>query len=299
MVLEYSTYSNENLSSNQGGPARISYSYGALSVGNSVLIDPVQEKHTIAEISKKLRYYRVLSGDTVSSIARKFGVTQSTVVNENNIIKGRLKINQELVILPVSGIKHKIAKGDSISKIAKKYSADVEKIINFNQILENDLKIGENIIIPGGIPEKKKIIARKVVKKSTKNIISKKTGTAGKISLVGDGSKKYINYRGIVPYGKGIKISVPKRSKGRIRYTKTNYGYFTHPAPGTVRTQSIHHRNAIDMGAPIGTKIYAAASGKVIKSYSGGWGGGYGNNILIQHPNGIVTMYAHNSKNLV
>lgn len=53
------------------------------------------------------------------------------------------------------------------------------------------------------------------------------------------------------------------------------------------------------MGGPVGTKIYAAASGKVIKSYSGGWGGGYGNHILIQHPNGVVTMYAHLSKNLV
>lgn len=48
----------------------------------------------------------------------------------------------------------------------------------------------------------------------------------------------------------------------------------------------------IDIGAPTGTPIVAAASGTVIVS---GWSGGYGNLLVIDHGNGMATAYAHNS----
>jgi murein DD-endopeptidase MepM/ murein hydrolase activator NlpD len=168
--------------------------------------------------------------------------------------------------LPVSGISYKIKKGDTLSAIAKKYKVSVKEVKEFNDLSDKGLKIGQKIILPGA--EKKPEVS--LVKPSSKRK-SSYISEPSKISLVGDGNvSKYLNWRGIVPYGKGAKISVPKRKNGRYRYTKTNYGYFTHPAPGTVRTQGIHHRNAIDMGGPRGTNIYAAADGKVIKSYSGG-----------------------------
>lgn len=52
----------------------------------------------------------------------------------------------------------------------------------------------------------------------------------------------------------------------------------------------------IDFANDIGTPIYAYKSGKVIAS---GWDGAYGNTIDIDHGNGVVTRYAHNSKNYV
>ena len=39
--------------------------------------------------------------------------------------------------------------------------------------------------------------------------------------------------------------------------------------------------------------MVSAASGTVIKAYSGGWGGGYGNHVMIDHGNGMMTVYAH------
>jgi murein DD-endopeptidase MepM/ murein hydrolase activator NlpD len=56
------------------------------------------------------------------------------------------------------------------------------------------------------------------------------------------------------------------------------------------------HRG-IDIAAPVGTPIFAAAAGMVIKS---GWNsGGYGNLVDIQHADGTVTRYAHNKRLLV
>jgi murein DD-endopeptidase MepM/ murein hydrolase activator NlpD len=56
------------------------------------------------------------------------------------------------------------------------------------------------------------------------------------------------------------------------------------------------HRG-IDIAAPIGTPVVAAAPGVVV---SAGWNsGGYGNLVEIQHPDGSVTVYAHNNRILV
>ena len=74
---------------------------------------------------------------------------------------------------------------------------------------------------------------------------------------------------------------------------------FSHPAPGTIKTQGIHGYNAVDFGGPIGTSIYAAAAGEVIVSKTSGWNGGYGIYIVVRHPNGTQTLYAHNSQNYV
>jgi murein DD-endopeptidase MepM/ murein hydrolase activator NlpD len=52
----------------------------------------------------------------------------------------------------------------------------------------------------------------------------------------------------------------------------------------------------IDIAAPSGTTIVAAAAGKVIHTYSVSQSGGYGNFTIIDHGNGLVTCYAHQSR---
>jgi murein DD-endopeptidase MepM/ murein hydrolase activator NlpD len=76
-------------------------------------------------------------------------------------------------------------------------------------------------------------------------------------------------------------------------------GYYVRPINGGRRSQGLHGYNGVDLAAPIGTPIYASASGKVIASMVGGYNGGYGNYIIISHANGTQTLYAHNSKNIV
>ncbi|AFZ37419.1 Peptidase M23 [Stanieria cyanosphaera PCC 7437] len=73
------------------------------------------------------------------------------------------------------------------------------------------------------------------------------------------------------------------------------------PAQGTLtsgygwRWGRMHQ--GIDIAGPIGTPIMAAATGEVV---SAGWNsGGYGNLVKLKHPDGSVTLYAHNNKILV
>jgi murein DD-endopeptidase MepM/ murein hydrolase activator NlpD len=52
----------------------------------------------------------------------------------------------------------------------------------------------------------------------------------------------------------------------------------------------------IDIAAPVGTPIFAAGPGTVLRST---WSGGYGNLVEIQHPDGTITRYGHNSRLIV
>jgi murein DD-endopeptidase MepM/ murein hydrolase activator NlpD len=76
-------------------------------------------------------------------------------------------------------------------------------------------------------------------------------------------------------------------------------GYFINPVPGGILTQGRHGYNGYDIAAAHGSPIYAAASGKVITSKNSGWNGGYGNYVVISHPNGTQTLYSHQSSNAV
>jgi murein DD-endopeptidase MepM/ murein hydrolase activator NlpD len=74
-------------------------------------------------------------------------------------------------------------------------------------------------------------------------------------------------------------------------------GYYGNPVPGGVLTQGVHGYNGIDIGAPAGTPIYASAGGTVVVAIAnGGYNGGYGNYVVVQHPNGTQTLYAHMSR---
>jgi murein DD-endopeptidase MepM/ murein hydrolase activator NlpD len=103
----------------------------------------------------------------------------------------------------------------------------------------------------------------------------------------------------------GGEIREVENKPSSAKYTKVATGgasvsgYFRHPVPGSIKTQGIHGYNAVDFGAPVGTPVLAAAGGRVIVSRVGGWNGGYGNYIVIEHANGTQSLYAHNSSNEV
>jgi murein DD-endopeptidase MepM/ murein hydrolase activator NlpD len=99
-----------------------------------------------------LLVYTVVKGDNLSKIAAHFGISLDTILNANRDIRGKaLKIGQELVILPVSGVMHFVREGDTIDAVAAKYRvlpADIARV-NKEKILNGILPLGEQILIPG------------------------------------------------------------------------------------------------------------------------------------------------------
>jgi len=74
--------------------------------------------------------------------------------------------------------------------------------------------------------------------------------------------------------------------------------YFICPHIACHITQGLHWYNAIDFGGKCGDPVYAAAGGTVL-TVDYGWNSGGGNNVKIEHPNGVVTYYGHIQKALV
>lgn len=104
----------------------------------------------------KIISYTVQNGDTISTIAKKFGISQETIKWENNLTSDNLTTGQELQILPVSGIAHKVARGDTVYSIAKKYSTNAQGIVDFpfNDFANPQtfsLVEGQMIIVPEGV----------------------------------------------------------------------------------------------------------------------------------------------------
>ena len=111
--------------------------------------------------------YRVMEGDTVSSIAIKFGISIDTIVWENNLKSvSAIKPQQILKILPMTGVKYKVNRGDTIYSIAKAYSVDAQNIIDypFNTFSNDEtfaIQAGQELMIPDGVKPREIIIDTK------------------------------------------------------------------------------------------------------------------------------------------
>lgn len=194
--------------------------------------------------------YEVKSGDTVSSIAKEFGVSENTILWENNLTSGStLKQGQKIRVLPVSGVAHKVEGGDSIYSVAKKYQANAQAIIDFpfNDVGDDfALKTGQILMVPDGAPPEKPKPA----------------------------PTQYLAQQ-----------NIPVEDLGN--------GQFIWPATGTLNQYFSWYHPGIDIGNLGGGPIHAADSGTVIAA---GWDStGYGNKVMIDHGNGYITLYGHQS----
>jgi len=125
-----------------------------------------QDTQTIvSDVRDKIINYLVQPGDTVLGIASKFGVSADTIRWQNNLTKDTIKDGQNLEILPVTGVSHKVRKGDTVYSIAKLYDASSQAIVDFPfNTFTNDetfeLAIGQVIIVPEGVMPKAQVPTR-------------------------------------------------------------------------------------------------------------------------------------------
>ena len=142
------------------------------------------EEQTSTFISDKPRSeiieYTVASGDTLSGIAQKYGVSVDTIRWANNLEGDTaLKSGQVLKIPPVTGVVHKVKKGETVYSIAKYYQTDPQGIVDypFNTFVSDEtfaLAVGQILIVPDG-----------VMPKETKVYIARQTPNAGTVVASG------------------------------------------------------------------------------------------------------------------
>jgi LysM repeat protein len=184
--------------------------------------------------------------------------------------------------------------GDALSQVAEMFGVTSNTIMWANDISKSTgIQPGDTLVI---LPI---VGVRHIVKSgdSISTIASKYEGDADEIlsyNQLASASDIKIGDTLIIPGGElhSVQVKTPSKSKGTQKGGSGGAG-FSHPAPGSVKTQGIHGYNAVDLAGSMGAAIRAAAAGEVIVAKSAGWNGGYGNYIVVKHNNGTQTLYAH------
>lgn len=239
---------------------------GEITMDDSALFSDVGPSGTIADIDSnnnhqgKVSLYVVHQGDTISQIAKMFGVSVNTIVWANELTRGAsLREGQHLVILPIDGVQHTVKKGETLRGIARKYGGDVGEILSFNDLTaDQKILIGDVIIIPNG-----KEVAVTTSSGSSKVSASRSRAISAYPSYDG-------YYTHPVPQG--------RKTQSIHGYNGVDYG-----APTGTPVY------AAAEGIVIVSKYRPGYCGSSC-------GGGYGNYIVIEHSNGTQTLYGHLSE---
>ena len=173
--------------------------------------------------------------------------------------------------LEVLGTWHRVEVGDTVRSIAERYGADPEALAELNDLpLEGAITRRDEVFVPKtggaapgtGAPPPQPLGSPPPPQSSAGG--GEKSGAAGRCAS-----------------GQGACLSWPL--DGEVSSGFGDRGGKPH--------------DGIDIPAPRGTPVKAAADGVVL--YSGDEIKGYGNLVIIRHEGGVITVYAHGDKNLV
>jgi LysM repeat protein len=215
--------------------------------------------------------YLVQEGDTIGSIAKNFGVNVGTILWSNNLTERQyIRPGDSLKIPPVSGVLVTVKKGDTIAKLASTYTADESEIREFNKIAdESTLAVGAELMLPGGEPPAPKQTVIAIASRAREQAATSRT----------DGTGANANAK------KPADADTAAVPNAKLLW----------PTSGHVITQYYGWKHTgVDIDGDFTSPLYASYDGVVSTA---GWNsGGYGLQIVVKHPNGMMTRYAHASK---
>ncbi len=194
---------------------------------------------------------------------------------------------------------YRVRRGDTLSGIASYFGVSLDTIVNANpNIRARFLRAGDelNILPTSGI-------VYRVHDGDTFESV------ASYFNVPENNIAKFNRSVNFAVLGAGVSLVIPGVKNSGLalgRGSLPNFDdNFVKPADG-FNWGILHHYNAVDIANTCGTPVVAAAEGLVVPDESfgdgkGGWNGGYGSFVLIEHPFGdsVRTRYAHLAKVLV
>src|SRR5262249_19580527 len=262
----------------------------------------------------------VAAGGSVETIGRRYGVPASAIMQANNIAApATLHPGQRLVIpryastrvasataprpaaaQPVPAVNgggnagvHVVAAGATLSKISHRYHKSAHQVAKANNIdATATLNSGDPLIIPG--PQ------ASVVKTSAPALAPVVASAPQAKTVVASAAPKEPEpapSANVVASADPLDKEAAKLAEGNGAVPK-----FRWPANGRViasygPTTNGQQNDGINIAVPENTPVKAAEDGVV--AYAGSELKGYGNLVLVRHPNGYVTAYAHAKELLV
>jgi murein DD-endopeptidase MepM/ murein hydrolase activator NlpD/uncharacterized membrane protein len=227
-------------------------------------------------------------------------------INKNLTVDGIVGDNtyNKLKVM-AEDIEYTIKKGDTLYEIANRFDTSVDSLKANNNIRGEMIHPGDTLFVPktgAGGGEENHIFANiihEVQRGDALITISKKYGVDVQTIKNANNLKS-----DRIKIGQNLVIPSEKRfSNGQFILQK---GAFIWPVQGRITSEfgwrsdpvtgSRNLHQGLDIAVSVGTEIRAASSGEVVKS---GWMNGFGKVVVIDHGDGVETLYAHNSSLLV
>lgn len=228
-------------------------------------------------------HHRVQKGETLYSIAYRYGVEYRTLAGWNKISSPyRIFIGQRLTLKPQ--IIHRVKKKETLYSIAFRYGVDFRSLAKTNRIKPPyRIFVGDKITVIPQANSPTRVAGTKSRRTEPARTTAAKTTASTGRKVATRASKQQT----------GV-----KRAK-RGSYNSNRKVYWGWPARGKLVTtfSPKDHRKGIDIRGKVGNKVVAADSGDVV--YSGNGLLGYGNLIIIRHNSSYLSAYGHNRKLLV
>jgi surface antigen len=95
--------------------------------------------------------YTSANGDTVQSVAAKYGISEDSVRWANNLTTDSIPGGRSMQLPGVTGVVYTVKAGDTAGTLASKYQADADRILSYNDLELAGVQAGQKIVIPGGI----------------------------------------------------------------------------------------------------------------------------------------------------
>jgi len=188
-----------------------------------------------------------------------------------------------LSVVGQSQFQHTIEAGESLYAIARRYGVSPDAIVKANNLSAPDqIFVGQKVIIPG----RPDLLAARSAQTSNKAPTERPTSAAPQTSA-----------RPAAPEAKApvVKVSAPVKVAATppgAPLAMSGAGNYRWPVSGRVIVDfEASRRTGINIEAPDGAAVRSAENGVVI--YVGNGIEGYGNLVLVRHPNGFVSAYAH------
>jgi LysM repeat protein len=128
--------------------------YDLLVVENNSIVSSANPSGTaiFSGFRREIINYIVKQGDNPEKIAVGFDINTDTLLFANGLTEySIIKPGQELIILPINGVRVQVGKSDTLDTIVKKYKGDKMEVIAFNYLsLDGTIKAGDYMIIPDG-----------------------------------------------------------------------------------------------------------------------------------------------------
>ncbi len=284
-----------------------------LSKGRTLRIPGVTEAREVARVERVRiedlppiengAYHILADGETLWDLAGTYDKTVDDIMARNELTDDDVRLLRpgRVVIVPgieqdavqeaeprARGLRHTVARGETIWDLARAFRVSTSALMAANGLSREEasgLREGQRLWIPGGQQStgrvERRLSKRQVRAQRRAERLGLGSARVARELLHGRVERRWMRVAGGVD-----------RLPGTLRWPVTN-GRFVR---GYGSGEGAYHL-AVDIAGDMGWNVRAAARGVV--AYSGDEVRGFGNLVVLVHPGGWVTLYAHNSVNFV